>query len=276
MTQPLLVCDGGCGIKVLVLGGNMPDHGSGESPTIERTFELLDKWRHLPKFQLERASGVFFALYLPEVLGRCLDISINPLLVPEFPIKKALLHGGKDNHSINVDYLAVQKQKDGGLPKNAFLVELKTDKDSIDESQLCDLRKAESRGLECLVQGVIDICCSSTGQRRKYVHLLKLLSCLDLVGYDNALFPPKSGFRKLLKSKVEETKAWPDLKLVYVAPNKTKLLEECKVDTIDFNCFADAVENGDPDGIRHTFADHLRRWAQEVAGEPCPKDVRSC
>ena len=41
---------------------------NGECPTIERVFKLLDNWRHLPDYQLERRADIFFALFLPEVL----------------------------------------------------------------------------------------------------------------------------------------------------------------------------------------------------------------
>lgn len=142
----------------------------GESPTIERTFELLDRWRHLPKYQLERASGILFALYLPEVLGRRFDTEIDPLLVPEFPIKKALLQDGKDNHSINVDLPRRSSRKGGGPAERAFLVELKTDMASIDYMQLRHLRTAvDDVRLECLVKGVVgmnDGCC--TRWRRRF------------------------------------------------------------------------------------------------------------
>ena len=45
---------------------------NNESPTIERVFELLDKWRHLPTYWLEPRADIFFALFLPEVLRKSL------------------------------------------------------------------------------------------------------------------------------------------------------------------------------------------------------------
>ncbi len=61
---------------------------NNESPTIERVFELLDKWRHLPTYRLEPRADIFFALFLPEVLGVRFDMKINPLLVPNFRSKR--------------------------------------------------------------------------------------------------------------------------------------------------------------------------------------------
>ena len=58
-------------------------------PTIERVFDLLDAWRHLPAYQLERRADIFFALFLPEVLEKHFNIALNPILVPEFPIRKS-------------------------------------------------------------------------------------------------------------------------------------------------------------------------------------------
>ena len=114
----------------------MSDNGkNGESPTVECAFELLDRWRHLPAYQLERRADIFFALFLPEVLEKCFCAETNRhLIVPEFPIKKTLIRDGKDNRSINIDYLALQKPRNGE-PQTAFLIELKTDMASIKEHQ---------------------------------------------------------------------------------------------------------------------------------------------
>ena len=257
----------------------------GESPTVKRAFELLDRWRHLPAYQLERRADIFFALYLPEVLEEHFRTKINRCLIPEFPIKKVLLprYNENNNRSINVDYLALQEPTDGETAEQAFLVELKTDNASIDKDQLCDLLHAANCGLKCLVEGVIDICGSSTNQKRKYAHLIRLLSCLDLVEEDGDAFPlplrwysKTWGYTELLKGIRNNVTERTSLKLVYVAPKEDEKLEEAKIPTIDFNCFADVIEKGDPDGIRRTFAYHLRNWAKECAGTPYPKDLRSC
>lgn len=244
----------------------MADKSTGESPTVKRAFKLLDRWRHLPAYQLERRADILFALYLPEVLGERFGRKINPLLVPEFPIRKGLLHGNNDNQSIKADYLALE---DGAFPKRAFLVELKTDSASRRDDQDADLDDAVEIGLKRLVEGVIDIC-FVTPNKSKYVHLLHLLSRLDLIEYDDALFPIKQGFSKALKNvkhKVEEKEEWPSLELVFVQP---------KNNTIVFEEFANIISKGEPDDLRSTFACHLRTWACTRAGEPDPKDWNSC
>ena len=35
---------------------------------INHLFDQMDKWRHLPSYQLERHIDLFFSLYLPQVL----------------------------------------------------------------------------------------------------------------------------------------------------------------------------------------------------------------
>ena len=52
---------------------------------IDPVFDLLDRWRHLPAYQLERRADVYFALYLPEVLEAVTGTPIDPRLVPELP-----------------------------------------------------------------------------------------------------------------------------------------------------------------------------------------------
>ena len=156
---------------------------------VEPVFELLNRWRHLPAYRLEPRADIFFALYLPEVLGRHFDIEINPLLIPEFPIKKK-----GDNSSNKVDYLALQ---DGELAKRAFLIELKTDMASRRDEQDRYLRDAVDAGFKKLVLGVVELC-RATDQKAKYVHLLRLLSCLNLVEYEDGLFPVQRGFGEAL------------------------------------------------------------------------------
>ena len=128
---------------------------NGESPTVVDAFELLNRWRHLPAYQLERRADIFFALFLPEVLGERLGTKINPLLVPEFPIRKGLLrkHDDKeDNQSIKADYLALELAlEDSAFPKRAFLVELKTDSASRRDDQDENLGHAVDVGLKRLV-----------------------------------------------------------------------------------------------------------------------------
>ena len=240
---------------------------TNEYPTIADLFCLLDRWRHLPAYQFERRADIFFALFLPEVLGAHLSekncsVEINPTLIPEFPIKNKGNNGSK-----KADYLALSTDR-----KRAFLVELKTDMDSIEKKQCANLHEAADEGLKKLVMGILDIC-GSPHKDPKYVYLLKLLSEIGLIEYEDGLFPPKGKeYRKALnriKGKVEKKEDWPCLKVVYIQPRLPP-------DAIDFKEFADAIEKGEGGGIRSLFADYLRKWATDDAGTPNPKDWHPC
>ena len=242
----------------------MPN-ASKNNTTIAHLFDLLDRWRHLPAYQLERRADIFFALFLPEVMGKHFRIDINPILIPEFPIK----HKG-DNTSNKADYLALQKSQDNKPVERAFLVELKTDMASRREEQDKYLGYAVDVGLKKLVKGVLEICRASN-QKPKYLHLLKLLSDNGLIEYEDGLFPVKRGYSDVLegiKDKVEKRTHWPSLEVVYIQPRLT--------DTIDFKEFADAIDKGEEEGIGRLFAKRLREWADINAGSPNPKDWPSC
>ena len=149
-------------------------------PKVESIFELLDKWRHLPAYQLERRADIFFALFLPDVLNRHLSprgIEIDRRLIPEFPLKRR-----KGNRSNKVDYLAVGRAV--GLstddpPTHAFLIELKTDSASLNEDQFHYLKEAVDRGMHELLCDLKRIV-KATKEHGKYFHLLKALNDLDL------------------------------------------------------------------------------------------------
>ena len=226
----------------------------------ERVFELLDRWRHLPAYQLERRADILFALFLPEALHKALGVPINPTLIPEFPVKNQ-----DDNQSSKVDFLTLQDSPDGKPAKRAFLVELKTDMASRREEQDRMLRYAERRGVKKLIIDVLEIC-AATNQKPKYVHLLNLLSEVGLIDYKEALWPVQQGYSALLREMTEEVKGrkdWPSLEVVYVQPRLPKVPK-----VIDFEQFADTIERKGEVGL--VFARHLRKWASLDAGCPNP------
>lgn len=252
------------------------DDSENREITLESVLCLLDRWRHLPSYQLERRADVIFALFLPEVLKKQFCTG-NLCLVPEFPIKKSRLQSYHDDttaQSINVDFLAVEERArdDKGTSRRAFLVELKTDMASWNEAQERHLRQAVKVGLKELVLDVIDIC-FATNQKSKYIHLLHLLSELKIpVKYDDALYPVERGYSETLRevqTRVSKTRPadWPSLELVYVQP---------KNNIIDFNEFATIIRENGAEGIRQTFARYLEEWAAKDAGERDPKCSGPC
>ena len=89
-----------------------------------RIFDLLDHWRHLPDYQLERRADVFFAAYLPQFLAHRWGMASAVQVIPEFPLRLGTLYpaAGQRNQSCKADYLALAPD----LSRAAF-VELKTD-----------------------------------------------------------------------------------------------------------------------------------------------------
>ena len=232
------------------------DDSKNSEISLEGVLCLLDRWRHLPAYQLERRADILFALFLPEVLEKRFGTS-NLRLIPEFPIKKSLLpayRGDTTAQSINVDFLAVAREE-GEPAGQAFLVELKTDMASRNEKQVRDLCQAAEVGLKSLVCGTVEIA-RATDQKKKYAHLLYFLSELGLVECQDTPSNVK-GY------KVADRTTWPCLELVYVQPKCPKMT------TIDFNQFAATIEKDGSD-IGRTFAGYLREWAARDAGDRDP------
>ena len=107
----------------------MPD------PDIADLFALLDSWRHLPAYQLERRADIYFGLFLPDALNHHLrprGMAIDPRIIPEFPLGQTT-----SRRSDKADYFAVSTNR-----THAFLIELKTDLRSIRAVQERYLKEA--------------------------------------------------------------------------------------------------------------------------------------
>ena len=249
---------------------------SGELHTIERVFDLLDGWRHLAGYQLERRADIFFALFLPEVLEEHCGVKIRRPLIPEFPV-----YSNPDNKRHNqVDFFVLSESEDSPA---GVLVELKTDMASIDENQCDALRDVASNGLQHLIKYVISLAQNQNKPRRnKYVHLLAHLRELNLVEFDTTLY--KKAFAKnstgitemLLKVEPTEQVCKDNIRLevICVLPRQ-RSSGSSNIDVIDFEEFATtitSIDKSETDGIRRVFAHYLREWAAHDAGSRNPKD----
>ena len=235
--------------------------------TIERVFELMDSWRHLPAYQLERRADIFFALFLPEVLRKRFHLDQDPILIPEFPVKRKR----ENNLPSRIDYLALECRKAGEFGRG-FLVELKTDMGSRREDQDRLLHRAASRGMKCLLKELLEVC-GATSERPKYICLLSMLNEIGLIEWDGKL-PMRQGFSKALeeiraKLETKEAAYWPELSVVYVQPRRPE-----PADVVDFCEFADKIKKRGE--IGSLFARHLKEWASTDAGSPNPKDLPPC
>ena len=253
-------------------GGTSPHPAAIESATLGPTqggdinvaslFELLDGWRHLPSYQLERRVDAMFGLFLPYVLDHALGIKIDHQIIPEFPL-------GQDhsNHSYKADFFAVSKNKE-----RAFLVELKTDRRSLDKEQEDYLERAVERGLAALLCDVRSMAKAKKAHvRKKYFHLLEAVAALDLITLpselENKIYSCPRGVYVDIDS-IEICSTLPKLDVIYVLPTKPVNDMGCLV--IDFENFASVVRNHSEMGS--LFAKYLKRWAEIEAGEAVSKN----
>jgi len=146
---------------------------------LNELFANMDKWRHFPKYQLERHIDGFFALYLPEIVEEYLqekgkNIKVDTNVIPEMPINKSIIKPERrdedsNNQSENVDFLLFGRETEN--LKYAFFIELKTDMFSIRESQIQTLGKISWLKFIEVIQGLFDVALASN-KKRKYYHLL--------------------------------------------------------------------------------------------------------
>ncbi|MCA9547394.1 MAG: hypothetical protein KC613_23485 [Myxococcales bacterium] len=227
--------------------------------------DRLDRWRHLPDYQLERRADVFFSLYLPEVLGAHFGAAFDPTLVPEFPVRLGLIHGTPSNQSFKVDYLALSADRSA-----LWLVELKTDPGSRNTTQDENMQGAVAAGAAALLQGVVHIARASK-HKQKYGHLLAALAGLGLLRVPgdlwDILYPD---VRRGLTARLGDIRVAPGVaqmtvRLAYVQP------EAHHPGEIGFDTVAAVVERH-LDPLSQRFAASLRRWSR-VAGSTDPRSL---
>ena len=249
----------------------------GSSPTINSVFDLLNHWRHLPSYSLETRAAPFFAVFMRDVLSAHFGEDIHETLIPEFPLRIGTLYTDKEreemkpkpsaDQSYNVDYVAFGR--DG---KTAYLVELKTDLDSIRLEQQKYLTDAQKKDFPSLVDGVRELAQASK-KKQKYVHLLHRLSAtgVELVDMPEKLycktFPKmRSGWKNALLDQKAKPRAFSEIKVVFVQPREHKECE--KFHYIYFNEVADIVQSRGDLGCM--FANYLCQWT-EPAGSLDPR-----
>ena len=148
---------------------------------LDRVFDLLDRWRHFPAYQLERRADIFFAPYLAGVIGEVVGVEMDDRIIPEFPLRLGTLLDDGSNQSVKVDYLVVARDR-----SCAVLVELKTDMASRRTRQDELMERACEVGMRGLLDGVIQIAPKSA-EMEKYGHLLFELRELGLLDVPDEL-----------------------------------------------------------------------------------------
>ena len=226
---------------------------------IATLFERMDGWRHLPNYQLERRADLFFSLYLAEALEAKLGAAMQPLLVPEFPVRIGTIYPGiASDKSVKIDYVCFSADLE-----RVIFVELKTEGASRRPEQDKYLLAAQRVGFGALLEGLLKIF-AATAAKRKYFHLLDLLgrvgtlripeAMYEIVGRDSlaGIGQAAEGIEICCGAKRPE--------IIYLQPNGEGN------DVLSFAEFKRTVERFN-DPISKRFAMSLDEWAGVKAGE---------
>ncbi|MCP4359134.1 MAG: hypothetical protein GY796_14055 [Chloroflexi bacterium] len=211
---------------------------------INELFSKMDKWRHLPTYQLEKRADIFFSIYLGDILSNRFNVEIDHVL-PEFPVRIGTINPqvNTNNRSFKIDYLAKVKNSN-----TVIFVELKTDDRSRRRKQDWYLQRVEEVGIVKLLHGLRKIV-TATRYKKKYWCLLEKLQEMGLIG----LNPDKT---------IEIIDVEYEIQVVYIQPNNINGEEN----VISFYEIAETIEQPrDELGLR--FAQSLREWASVKVGE---------
>lgn len=164
--------------------------------SIDNVLDKLEEWRHFPGYRFEPRVDVLFGLVLRSIIKeefkKSLQLKEDDLeVIPEFPLRFENVldrteskDSGRSikNLSVKVDFAVISPHPS---KKQIFLVELKTDNNSIKGKQLCYMEQAKSKaGTEQLLQGVIELAIATKEQHHKfkYAHLIWKLNNIGCIG----------------------------------------------------------------------------------------------
>jgi hypothetical protein len=232
-----------------------------------RVLDLLDGWRDLPAYQLERRADVFFAAFLPRFLSHRFGTSVRDALIPEFPLHLRTLYpeiprNGDD--SCRLDYLALTDDL-----RHAYFIELKTDPRSRGKLQETNMDAAIAVGFRELVVGLLKIV-KATPDKHKYCYLLRLLARHEVLTLPDDLEAAlrskryKSAVDACLPS-VHVRNVNPEIKLLYLEPNAHSDRD------IGFAEFANWLDTLQDDDLALRFSASLKRWTASPAGRYYPQ-----
>lgn len=198
---------------------------------IDKIFENLNDWMKLPKYQLERRVDIFFSIYLDKILEEKLGIKREQIkeILPEFSLRKKVKEGKETYASNNADY-AVLVEKNEKI--KMYLVELKTEMNSISEAQKEYYEIANTKKLREILQDIIEIEKNSK-QWRKYDYLLEKLEKINLIKLDK----DNGGNYRKSWSLNKSIKIDDKVDIIYITPIEPEKDEKlgCKYKSIIFN-----------------------------------------
>ena len=211
--------------------------------TIEKLFDLLDDWRNLPSYQLERRADIFFALHLETILKKILKVKVD-LIIPEFPVRVGEISEKwpELNKSFKIDYLAYSKSS-----QKVYLIELKTDQRSLREKQDWYLESAAKIKVSGLIDGLVKIY-GATQQKTKYNRLLEKLEKIHWIERDD----------KSIKNLNCEIKP----EVIYIQP----LNKMDKENIISFDNIISALSDSE-NPLTKRFIKSLEKWKTDTNNE---------
>jgi hypothetical protein len=207
---------------------------------INELFNLLDKWREYPNYQLERRADIFFAVHLKGLLKRTLGVTVIDI-IPELPIRIGTIYPDIGiNKSYKVDYAVFTDDN------KVFLVELKTDDGSTRDSQYRYYYKSIEVGFPKIMEGLLDIF-EATDYKSKYLKLINTLKGNGSIEEVNGQFVATQKYSFFLTP-------------IFLKPNR-KPDDEGTV--IEFSQIVDCFRN-EKNEFTKRFVDSLSKWITQV------------
>jgi hypothetical protein len=236
-------------------------------------FDLLDEWRHLPDYQLERRADIFFAAYLPRFLSDRFRLDIRPKLIPEFPLRLGAIDPSSDsNQSCKIDYVAIDAPA-----RNVIFVELKTDCASYRAKQDRYMRDAKALGLDGVLEGIKQIILASDARsKRKYCRLLQLLEHHKLITLPDTLEVALASkhYASAIDTCVHDVNvvcADPTIHICYLMPRRP-IDPPAQAHVLTFEEFGEWLREMEvDDAFAARFASSLDRWCRDEPGCPSPE-----
>jgi hypothetical protein len=207
----------------------------------DKYFDMMVDWKQLPAYRTEPRIDSLIGFYLKDILESYLHEKISGI-IPEFPLRLGTINPEceKTNYkdkSYKIDFLAV-----GMLGKN-FLIEFKSDSNSLRENQDKYLERAKRLGTRAIVEGALRIADISS-YTKKYSYLKSKMLRLGII-----------------KENFEYSGQNPELEVIYVKPSN----KEAKENVIEFDWIADWMNKrfSDVESFEKYFAATLRKWKSD-------------
>lgn len=207
---------------------------------INEIFNLLDDWRNLPAYQLERRADIFFAVHLPKIFKQIYNVTID-VIIPEFPVRVGEVSDKHPeiNKSFKIDYVIYSKKEN-----IVYFAELKTDQRSRRDKQDWYLESAAKIKIKGLIEGLLKIY-QATNQKTKYMNLLNKVEEIGWIKKENRSYMNIAG-------DIEPT-------ILYIQPHNSEGLKS----VISFDDVIKVLSDSDED-VTKRFIKSLEKWKQDT------------